>query len=45
MLPKLISSYHFGFIKGTSIIENVLLFRELVTDITKEGSMLMLSLN
>jgi len=37
MLPKLISSNQSGFIKGRSIIENVLLAQEMVTGITKRG--------
>lgn len=37
VLPRLISSNQSGFVKGRSIIENVLLAQELVTDITKRG--------
>ena len=37
LLPKLISSNKSGFVKGISIIENVLLTQEIVTDIRKRG--------
>lgn len=37
ILPNLISSNQSGFVKGRSIIENVLLAQELVTNITKRG--------
>lgn len=37
ILPRLISSNQSGFVKGRTIIENVLLTQELVTDISKRG--------
>ncbi|XP_060182476.1 uncharacterized protein LOC132612168 [Lycium barbarum] len=37
ILPGLISSNQSGFVKGRSIIENVLLTQEIVTDIRKRG--------
>lgn len=37
MLPKLISSNQSGFVKGKSIIENVILTQEVITYITKWG--------
>lgn len=37
LLPKLISKNQSGFIKGKSIIENVLLTQEIVTDIRLRG--------
>ncbi|XP_059315804.1 uncharacterized protein LOC132066519 [Lycium ferocissimum] len=37
VLPTLISPHQAGFVKGRSIIENVLLTQEIVTDIRKRG--------
>ncbi|XP_060190553.1 uncharacterized protein LOC132619771 [Lycium barbarum] len=37
VLPALISPHQSGFVKGRSIIENVLLTQEIVTDIRKRG--------
>ncbi|XP_059302254.1 uncharacterized protein LOC132054225 [Lycium ferocissimum] len=37
VLPSLISPHQAGFVKGRSIIENVLLTQEVVTDIRKRG--------
>ncbi|XP_060170379.1 uncharacterized protein LOC132601294 [Lycium barbarum] len=37
ILPQLISSNQSGFVKGRSIIENVLLTQEILTDIRKRG--------
>ncbi|XP_059289278.1 uncharacterized protein LOC132042777 [Lycium ferocissimum] len=37
VLPKLISANQSGFLKGRSIIENVLLTQEMITDIRKRG--------
>ncbi|WMV32127.1 hypothetical protein MTR67_025512 [Solanum verrucosum] len=37
LLPGLISSNQSGFVKGRSIIENVLLTQEIITDIRKRG--------
>jgi len=37
LLPKLISYNQSGFVKGRSIIENILLTQEIVTDIRKRG--------
>lgn len=36
-LPRLISANQSGFVKGRSIIENVLLTQEIASDITKRG--------
>lgn len=37
LLPKIVSTNQSGFVKGRSIIENVLLTQELVIDIGKRG--------
>lgn len=37
LLPRLISPNQSGFAKGRSIVENVLLAQELITDIGKRG--------
>lgn len=37
LLPKIVFTNQLGFVKGESIIEDVLLTQELVTDIGKRG--------
>jgi len=39
LLQKIVSANQSGFVKGRSIIENVLLTHELVTDIGKRGKL------
>lgn len=44
ILPKLICSNQFGFLRGRKIIENVLLTHKVITDITKRGKPINMSI-